>query len=145
MQMPQSEAMGQTDSEKLILVAEDNEDSRAIFSTILRHHGFRVELARTGDEALEAARALHPDAIILDISLPGIDGWTVASCLQEDPATRDLPILAVTAHARPDDHRRARELGCAGFLAKPVRPRRVLEEVRRLTGRPPDRQTTDGP
>lgn len=143
--LPQREAMEQTGAEKLILLAEDNEDIQAIYSTILRRSGYRVEVATTGDEALEAARALHPDAIILDISLPGIDGWTVAARLKEDPATRDLLILAVTAHALPDVSRKAQELGCAGFLAKPVRPRRVLEEIQSLTRGLPDRQITNGP
>jgi len=72
--------------------------------------------------------------VILDIALPELDGWTVAKRLKEDPATRDLPIVVVTAQAFPDGRERAVEAGCAGFLVKPVRPLRMFDEVRRLIG-----------
>ena len=121
---------------KLVLLADDNEDNRFIYSTILRHYGYRVKEVVTGPEALEAARSFPPDAIVLDISLPGLDGWTVAARLKADPATRDVAILAVTAHASSEDERRAREFGCAGFLRKPAGPQRIFEEVERLIGGP---------
>jgi two-component system, cell cycle response regulator DivK len=121
---------------KLVLLAEDNEDNRVIYSTILRHYGYRVQEVATGPEALEAARSCPPDAVILDISLPGLDGWTVAARLKDDPATQDVAILAVTAHAFPEDEQRARALGCDAFLRKPARPQRVFEEVQRLIGGP---------
>jgi two-component system, cell cycle response regulator DivK len=122
------------DSGKLVLLVEDNDDNRVIYNTILRHYGYRVEEATTGLEALEAASRLCPDVMILDIALPELDGWTVAERLKGDPATRDLPILVVTAHASLNGRERAVEAGCAGFLVKPVRPQRVFEEVRRLIG-----------
>jgi len=118
----------------LVLLVEDNDDNRAIYSTILRHYGYAVEEVTSGIDALETARELHPAVILMDISLPGMDGWTVTKHLKDDPETEDIIIVAITAHALPEDHRRAQELGCAAFLPKPVRPRRVLEEVDRLTG-----------
>jgi two-component system, cell cycle response regulator DivK len=121
---------------KLVLLAEDNEDNRLIFSTVLRHYGYRVQEVATGPEALEAVRSCPPDALVLDISLPELDGWTVAARLKDGPATRDVPILAVTAHAFPEDEERARALGCDAFLRKPARPQRVFEEVQRLIGGP---------
>jgi two-component system, cell cycle response regulator DivK len=126
--------MAPTDDGKLVLLVEDNEDNRVIYTTILRHYGYQVEEATTGLEALESALRLRPDLMILDIALPELDGWTVAARLKEDPATRELPILVVTAQASPDGRDRAVEAGCAGFLVKPVRPQRVFEEVRRLIG-----------
>lgn len=117
-----------------VLLVEDNEDNRIIYSTILRHYGYDVAEAATGPDALEQARQLHPDIILMDISLPGMDGWTVTRHLKDDPATRGIVIVAITAHALPEDHQKAQELGCASFLPKPVRPRRVLEEVQRLVG-----------
>jgi two-component system, cell cycle response regulator DivK len=129
--------MASNDQEKMVLLVEDNEDNRVIYTTILRHYGYRVEEATTGLEALEAARKLDPDLMILDIALPELDGWTVAARLKEDPATRDLPVLIVTAQASPDGRDRAEALGCAGFLVKPVRPQKVFEEVRSLIGEAP--------
>jgi two-component system, cell cycle response regulator DivK len=126
--------MAPIDNGKLVLLVEDNEDNRVIYATILRHYGYRVEEATTGLEALEAAPRVRPDVMILDIALPELNGWTVAARLKEDPGTRDLPILVVTAQAFPDDRERAVEAGCAGFLVKPVGPQRVVEEVQRLIG-----------
>lgn len=116
-----------------VLLVEDNAENREIYATILAHGGYEVIEAADGDEALRLARERSPGLILLDISIPGIDGWQVAERLKEDPSTRDISIVALTAHALPEDHRRAREVGCESYLAKPVRPRRVLEEVQRLT------------
>ena len=117
---------------KRVLLVEDNLDNRTIYSTILRHEGFEVLTAVSGEEALEKAGAGSPDVILLDISIPGVDGWTVATRLKEGEGTRHIPIIAVTAHALPEHEERAREVGCDGYLAKPVSPLRVLEEVLRF-------------
>lgn len=117
---------------QMVLLVEDNLDNRIIYSTILRHHGFRVVDAVTGHEALDKAADERPDVILLDISIPGIDGWQVARHLKSSPETRDVPIIAVTAHALAEHEERARDVGCDGYLAKPVSPGRVLEEVRRF-------------
>ncbi len=117
-----------------VLLVEDNEDNRIVYSTILRHHGFRTVEAVDGEDALGKARESPPDLVLLDISLPGLDGWTVARHLRGDPATAAIPLLALTAHASPEARERARREGFNGYLAKPCDPAAVLAEVRRLLG-----------
>lgn len=121
-----------------VLLVEDNDENREIYSTMLSHYGFDVTHAVAGDEALRIARDLLPSVILLDISIPRIDGWEVARQLRADRTTRDSIIIALTAHALPADHQKAREVGCDSYLAKPVRPRRVLEEIRDLLERRAD-------
>lgn len=116
-----------------ILLVEDNDDSRAIYATMLEHHGYEVVQASRGDEALEIIGEMRPDVILLDIAIPGVDGWTVAERLKADEETASICIIAVTAHALSEDRDRAHEIGCDAYLAKPVRPRRILEEIRRFT------------
>lgn len=116
----------------VVLLVEDNADNREIYAAILGHDGYRVLEVGDGREALRVAREEQPGLILLDISIPVIDGWEVAERLKADEETRAIPLVALTAHALPEDRMRARDLGCSAYLAKPVRPRRVLEEVRRL-------------
>lgn len=118
----------------LILLVEDHEDNRNIYRTILEYHGFRVELAPDGREGLRLAREAAPDLILMDISIPLLDGWQVTRILKEDPATAGIPIVALTAHALEEDRVRAKAVGCDGYLTKPVEPTRVIEEVRRFLG-----------
>jgi CheY-like chemotaxis protein len=119
-------------TEPLILLIEDHEDNRNIYRTILEHFGFRVEVAPDGREGLRLAREAVPDLILMDISIPHIDGWEATRQLKGDEATAGIPIVALTAHALPEDRERAREVGCDGYLTKPVEPTRVIEEVRRF-------------
>jgi CheY-like chemotaxis protein len=129
-----------SDVERRILLVEDNEDNRIVYATILRHHGFRVTEAFDGAEALAKVDAERPDLVLLDISLPHIDGWEVSRQLRAQGTTRDIPIVALTAHALPGDRQRASDEGFDGYLAKPCEPRAVLAEVRRLLAvgdRPP--------
>lgn len=118
--------------EQTILLVEDNEDNRAIYRTILTYGGFRVIEAVDGEEGIESAHREQPALILMDISIPKIDGWEATRRLKLDAATMHIPIVALTAHALAGDRARAMEAGCDGYLAKPVEPRRVLEEVRRL-------------
>jgi CheY-like chemotaxis protein len=118
-------------TDPLILLIEDHEDNRNIYRTILEHFGFRVEVAQDGREGLRLAREAGPDLILMDISIPHIDGWEVTRLLKGDESTAGIPIVALTAHALPEDRERAREVGCDGYLTKPVEPTRVIEEVRR--------------
>ncbi len=122
--------------DRTVLIVEDNEDNRIVYSTILRHHGFRVTEALDGEEGIAKARRDLPDIILMDISIPLIDGWEVTQTLKRDASTSHIPIIALTAHAMPGDRERAMEVGCDGYLAKPCEPRAVLAEVNRLLSRP---------
>jgi len=121
-----------TEGARSILLVEDNEDNRIVYATILRHHGYRVVEAFDGAEALAKVETEHPDLILLDISLPHIDGWEVSRRLRSSEPTKGIRIVALTAHAMPGDRERARIEGFDGYLAKPCEPRAVLAEVRRL-------------
>jgi CheY-like chemotaxis protein len=118
-----------------VLLIEDNEDNRIVYSTILGHFGYRVMEALNGEEGIAKARAEKPDLILMDISIPIIDGWEATQVLKHDPATRLIPIIALTAHALASDRERAMEVGCDGYLAKPCEPRAVVAEVQRFLGR----------
>jgi two-component system cell cycle response regulator DivK len=123
------------DGHGTVLIVEDDEDSRYVYGIVLEDHGFSVAAARSGDEGLRLAREKRPRAILMDVSIPGLDGWTVTERLKADPSTEDIPIIIITAHAFPEDLARAKRVGCDGFLTKPCEPRRVLEEVIRLLER----------
>ena len=114
-----------------ILLVEDNYDNRSIYRLILEHAGFQVLEAHDGQTAIDLARAENPALILMDISIPVVDGWEATRILKADAATRTIPIVALTAHALVSDRETAARVGCDGYLAKPVEPRRVLEEVRR--------------
>ncbi len=115
-----------------ILIVEDNEDNRIVYSTMLRHFGFTVLEAENGAEGILRARSGLPDLILMDIAIPLVDGWEAVQRLKKDPATAGIPIVALTAHAMPADRERAIQVGCDGYLAKPCEPRAVVEEVRRI-------------
>lgn len=119
---------------KTILIVEDNEDNLMVYRTILEHVGYAVIEARDGEEGIARAREKHPDLILMDISIPRIDGWEATRRLKENEETRDIPIIALTAHALEEDREKALRVGCDGYLAKPVEPRRVVEEVKRYVG-----------
>ena len=87
-----------------------------------------------GVQAVELARRLLPDLILMDISIPEMDGWEATRILRADPTTRDIPIVALTAHALADDRERASAVGFTAYLAKPIEPRAVVAEVRRWIG-----------
>src|SRR5690606_32628010 len=114
-----------------ILLVEDNEDNRLVYRTILDHFGFQVLEAADGEEGIRRARADGPDLILMDVSIPKIDGWEATRHLKADPTTSMIPIIAHTAHALATDRAKAQEAGCDGYLAKPVEPRKVVEEVRK--------------
>ncbi len=122
--------------DKVVLLVEDNEDNLVVYRTILDHVGYRVIAARDGEEGARRAREDHPDIILIDVSLPKMDGWEVTRHLKADDGTRDIPIVALTAHALEEDRQRAVDAGCDGYLAKPVEPRRVVEEVEKFIGAP---------
>lgn len=115
----------------LILVVEDFDDAREMYRDYLQFAGFRVETARDGREAIDKARALTPDLVLMDLSLPGIDGWEATRLLKSDPATRRILIVALSAHALVAEGDRARAAGCDGFIAKPCLPPDLVEEIAR--------------
>ncbi len=123
---------------KSILLVEDNDDNRFIYTTFLRRRGFRVFEAHSGWEGIEVARAELPDLILMDISLPIMDGLEATRRLKSDEATSSIPVIALTAHAMPGDRAKAQRAGCEGYLSKPVAPTRVAEEVERRIGAPGD-------
>jgi len=117
-----------------LLLVEDNEDNRIIYTTVLRHLGYEVFEAQDGVEAVELARTVQPDLILMDISIPRLDGWEATRILRGDPRTSAIPIIALTAHALADDRERASEVGFSAYLAKPIEPRVVVAEIRRWIG-----------
>ncbi len=119
---------------KTVLLVEDNVDNRTIYRTILEFGGYTLIEAVDGEAALRQAREGRPDLILMDISIPLVDGWEVTRTLKADPLTSGIPVIALTAHALAEDRRRAEEVGCDGYLAKPVEPRRVMQEVERFLG-----------
>lgn len=120
----------------LILVVDDYQDGREIAAEILAHAGFRTAQAASGTEALGLARKLRPDLLLLDLWLPGIDGWEVAKRLKQDPTTRGIRIAALTAHTAPNALKRAQEAGCDVVLTKPCLPDELVEQVQRLLPTP---------
>jgi CheY-like chemotaxis protein len=123
-------------SKKTVLLVEDNEDNLVIYSTILRHAGFDVIEARDGQAGIETAKAKHPGLILMDVSIPIVDGWEATRRLKADPATADIPIIALTAHALASDQLKAAEAGCDGYIAKPAEPRVVAATVKQHLGEP---------
>jgi two-component system cell cycle response regulator DivK len=123
------------DAPKRVLLVEDNEDNRIIYATALRYAGYEVIEAVTGTEGVHHARTSKPDIILMDISVPELDGWEATSLLKADPATKHIPVIAVTAHALPGDEERSVAVGCDGYLAKPITPAALIKEVDRRFGR----------
>lgn len=117
---------------RTVLIVEDNEDNRIIYATFLKFSGYHVLEAVDGAEGIAVTRAQHPDVVLMDVSLPTTDGWVATQTLKADPATADIPIIALTAHALASDRARAVEVGCDGYLAKPVEPKAVVTEIERV-------------
>jgi two-component system, cell cycle response regulator DivK len=120
--------------QKTVLMVEDNEDNLVVYRTILEHVGYRVIEARDGEEGIQRAQQERPDIVLMDISIPKVDGWEATRRLKADEGTRSIPVIALTAHALEEDRQRALNVGCDGYLAKPIEPRRVVEEVGRFLG-----------
>ncbi|HWP35444.1 MAG TPA: response regulator [Thermodesulfobacteriota bacterium] len=116
----------------LVLVVDDYDDSRQMYADFLTFSGFRVEQARDGVEALEKAAALLPAVILMDLSLPRVDGWECARRLKRDSRTRQILVVALTGHALSGDEARALEAGCDAFIAKPCLPDEVARRVQAL-------------
>ncbi|MBK9264326.1 MAG: response regulator [Polyangiaceae bacterium] len=116
----------------LVLIVDDFDDNREMFTEFLSFSGFRVAQAATGKEAIERAFSLLPDLILMDLSLPELDGLEATRCLKSDERTKRIPVLALTGHAVAGHSRDARAAGCAAFLTKPCLPEVLLNEIRRV-------------
>ena len=115
-----------------VLMVEDNEDNRIVYRTILEHFGFKVIEAVDGGEGVRLAREALPDVILMDVSIPVIDGLEATRILKADDSTARIPIIALTAHALAEDRVKAAEAGCDSYLSKPAEPKQVVAEVRRM-------------
>jgi two-component system, cell cycle response regulator DivK len=118
-----------------ILLVEDNEMNRDMLSRRLERKGHIVTLALDGAEGLHRARTEAPDLILMDMSLPVVDGWEATRQLKADQATAGIPIIALTAHAMASDERKARDAGCDDFDTKPIELPRLLDKIAALLER----------
>jgi two-component system, cell cycle response regulator DivK len=112
-----------------VLVIEDNEQNLYLTTFILERHGYEVIQAREGREGIEAASQVHPDLILLDIQLPKMDGYQVATMLRANPDLTDVPIIAVTSYAMVGDRERVLASGCTGYIEKPINPDTFVAQV----------------
>lgn len=115
-----------------ILLAEDNEMNRDMLSRRLARYGYEVVVAVNGQEAIELTQSESPDVVLMDLTMPVLDGWQATRQLKEDDATADIPIVALTAHALKDDRQRALDAGCDRFLTKPVDIKKLRSTLREL-------------
>ena len=112
-----------------ILLVEDNEMNRDMLSRRLTRRGYEVVMAVDGEQGVQMATSDAPDLILLDMSLPVLNGWDAARKLKADPATQKIPIIALTAHAMGGDREKALEAGCDEYDTKPVELKRLLEKM----------------
>jgi two-component system cell cycle response regulator DivK len=113
-----------------ILVVEDQADNRRILRDLLNSVGYEILEAVTGDEGVTLATTQHPDLILMDIQLPGMDGYEATRRIKADPALHHIPIIAVTSYALSGDDAQAFAAGCDSYVAKPFSPRALLAKVR---------------
>jgi two-component system, cell cycle response regulator DivK len=115
-----------------ILLVEDNEMNRDMLSRRLSRNGFEIVIALNGQEGLDLASSENPDLILLDMSLPVVDGWEAARRLKADAGTAKIPVIALTAHAMVQDKEKALAAGCDDFDTKPVELPRLLQKINTL-------------
>ena len=120
------------EQKKHILVVDDSMDIRLLLEQLLERAGYRVAFAEDGQASLTQAKRHHPDLILMDLSLPDIDGWEAVGHLRKMSEFRTTPIIALTAHVAPFDKERAMAVGCTAHIGKPFNTRILLEEVARL-------------
>ena len=116
----------------LVLVVDDFLDAREMYAQYFEFSGFRVAEASNGAEAVQMALELTPQVILMDLSMPGMDGWEATRRLKADRRTRDIPVIALTGHALTGFSESAKLAGCDAFVTKPCLPDTLVEEVRRL-------------
>ncbi len=116
----------------LILLVDDFQDNREMYAMYLQYTGFRVAEAANGYEALEQATSLMPDLVVMDLSLPGLDGWEATRRLKNSDKTRRIPVIALTSHALEGFSEGAKAAGCDAFVTKPCLPEELVAEIRRM-------------
>jgi CheY-like chemotaxis protein len=124
-----------TERPPVVLLAEDFEDARDLYRDYLEFSGFTVHTVANGRDAITQARALLPDIILMDASMPVLDGWQATREIKTNPSTKHIPVVALTAHAFEDAKQEAREVGCDGFVTKPCLPDDLVSQVRAILDR----------
>lgn len=117
-----------------ILLVEDNEMNRDMLSRRLQRRGFEVDTAVDGQEGIDKVRAGVPDLVLMDMSLPVVDGWEATRRLKADVQTQAIPVIALTAHAMAGDREKALEAGCDDYDTKPIEMPRLLEKINAMLG-----------
>ncbi len=130
---------------KSILIIEDNLLNLELAKDLLEANGFVVYSAQTAEEGLRMAREISPDLVLMDFGLPGMDGLRATKVLKDNPATRHLTVVGLTAHAMKGDEELALDAGCDGYLTKPIQTRTFIETIRRFIASAGERQTTITP
>jgi two-component system, cell cycle response regulator DivK len=126
-----------------VLIVEDNIDNYELVRFLLERSGYDTRWARSGSEGIAMTKDEKPDLILMDLSLPEMDGWTATSRLKSDPETKRIPIVALTAHTLPGDRKRALDAGCDDYLSKPMNIALFIQTVANLIGKAPARTQPD--
>jgi len=121
---------------KKVLVVDDDLDTRIIWMTALEHHGYTTLGAGDGPEGITMAQEHVPDVIVMNLSMPRLDGLAATTLLRQDARTADIPVIACTGFVKQDGEDRAEDAGCDAYLEKPCEPSRMVEEVERFIGPP---------
>ncbi|NJN17706.1 MAG: response regulator [Oscillochloris sp.] len=116
---------------KTILIVDDNFDNRTIIAQMLKLSGYNIHLAANGSDAIMLALQLNPDLIMMDLAMPGLDGWSASMQLKSNPKTEAIPIIAVTGHVTQADIQRALNSGCDDYLSKPIDYEVMIQKVQR--------------
>jgi CheY-like chemotaxis protein len=119
---------------KRILCVEDNDDNQYMLHRRLTKAGFEVKIERNGAQVVEWAKNLLPDLIVMDLNLPGLDGWEATRRLKNQPETKHIPIIVVSAHAGESSRERARAAGCDAYQTKPIDFAQLVDRIRSLIG-----------
>jgi CheY-like chemotaxis protein len=127
------------ESGPLVLIVDDVQDNRTIYVLFLKFSGFRVAEAENGEEALQKATTLLPDVVVMDLSLPVMDGWEATRRLKRDARTKKIPIVVLTGHALPQYAQAARDAGCDLVITKPCLPEQLMEALHRILDTPKTR------
>jgi len=118
----------------VVLLVDDYPDAREMYAEYLEFSGFEIVQAGNGVEAIDRAHDSHPDVILMDLSLPVMDGWEATRRLKADDETKEIPVLAVTGHALTGVSNDAKNAGCDGFITKPCLPEDLVTEIRKVLG-----------